>query len=185
MVVSEGQAVRFVPGEYQTGANRHARVAVVLAIVAPTGRDAVRMPLDCPDCGEGSRRSDRTARCGSPVRTAVESSQPAAVGPVVERRCWLRLAAPGAKRSSSAPTGGPNLPSHGGVRERGTGPGPGATPRRRRADTRRHRGRTRWPRAAPRSGRRGGGSSLGSPRSDGSTRATGCRTAAGHRRSRA
>lgn len=52
VVVSEGEAVRFAPGEYQTGVNEHDSTAEVLAIGAPKESEAVRVPLDCPDCGE-------------------------------------------------------------------------------------------------------------------------------------
>jgi uncharacterized cupin superfamily protein len=51
VVVDAGGAVRFAPGEYQTGANDAASPAVVLALGAPKGTEAVRVPLDCPDCG--------------------------------------------------------------------------------------------------------------------------------------
>ena len=49
--VEAGEAVRFAPGEYQTGKNAGTVPAVVLAIGAPQGSDAVRVPLDCPTCG--------------------------------------------------------------------------------------------------------------------------------------
>lgn len=52
VVVNEAEAVRFAPGEYQTGVNSHDATAVVLAIGAPKGSRVVRVPLDCPDCGE-------------------------------------------------------------------------------------------------------------------------------------
>jgi uncharacterized cupin superfamily protein len=52
VIVSEGEAVRFAPGEYQTGMNEDDTTAVVLAVGAPKGSEAVRVPLDCPDCGE-------------------------------------------------------------------------------------------------------------------------------------
>ncbi|MFW5935537.1 MAG: cupin domain-containing protein, partial [Halolamina sp.] len=49
-VVDAGEAVRFAPGEYQTGANDGDSPAVVLAIGAPKGSETVRVPLACPDC---------------------------------------------------------------------------------------------------------------------------------------
>ncbi|QKY19846.1 cupin domain-containing protein [Halolamina sp. CBA1230] len=51
VVVDAGEAVRFAPGEYQTGANEGDSSATVLAVGAPKGSEAVRVPLDCPDCG--------------------------------------------------------------------------------------------------------------------------------------
>jgi uncharacterized cupin superfamily protein len=51
VVVGAGEAVRFAPGEYQTGANESDEAAVVLAIGAPKESEAVRVPLTCPDCG--------------------------------------------------------------------------------------------------------------------------------------
>jgi uncharacterized cupin superfamily protein len=50
VVVDAGEAVRFAPGEYQTGANDGDSPAVVLAIGAPRESEAVRVPLSCPDC---------------------------------------------------------------------------------------------------------------------------------------
>ncbi|WP_435114952.1 cupin domain-containing protein [Halolamina sp. C58] len=51
VAVDAGEAVRFAPGEYQTGANTGESPAVVLAIGAPRESEQVRVPLDCPDCG--------------------------------------------------------------------------------------------------------------------------------------
>lgn len=52
VIVETGEAVRFAPGEYQTGSNAGEETAVVLAVGAPRESEAVRVPLDCPDCGE-------------------------------------------------------------------------------------------------------------------------------------
>lgn len=51
VAVEAGEAVRFAPGEYQTGANAGDEPAVVLAVGAPQKSDEVRVPLPCPDCG--------------------------------------------------------------------------------------------------------------------------------------
>jgi len=51
LVVDAGEAVRFAPGEHQTGRNAGESPATVLAIGAPAESEAVRVPLDCPDCG--------------------------------------------------------------------------------------------------------------------------------------
>lgn len=50
--VAAGEVVRFAPGEYQTGANEDDSPAAVLAIGAPKETEAIRVPLDCPGCGE-------------------------------------------------------------------------------------------------------------------------------------
>jgi|AntRauTorcE11898_2_1112593.scaffolds.fasta_scaffold13863_2 uncharacterized cupin superfamily protein len=52
VVVEVGEAVRFAPGEYQTGTNEADAPATVLAIGAPKGTEAIRVPVDCPGCGE-------------------------------------------------------------------------------------------------------------------------------------
>lgn len=49
--VAADEAIRFAPGEYQTGGNERDAPATVLAIGAPKESDAVRVPLNCPDCG--------------------------------------------------------------------------------------------------------------------------------------
>jgi len=51
VAVGAGEAVRFAPGEYQTGGNEGGSPATVLAIGAPKESEQVRVPLDCPDCG--------------------------------------------------------------------------------------------------------------------------------------
>ena len=50
VVVEAGEAVRFAPGEYQTGANEGDAPATVLAVGAPKESEAVRVPLSCPNC---------------------------------------------------------------------------------------------------------------------------------------
>jgi len=52
VTVGEGEAIRFAPGEYQTGANVSESETVVLAVGTPRESEEVRVPLDCPDCGE-------------------------------------------------------------------------------------------------------------------------------------
>jgi len=51
VVVDAGAAVRFTPGEYQTGLNDGDSPAVVLALGAPKASGQLRVPLDCPNCG--------------------------------------------------------------------------------------------------------------------------------------
>jgi mannose-6-phosphate isomerase-like protein (cupin superfamily)/ribosomal protein S27E len=52
VTVEAGEAVRFVPGEYQSGYNRGDADLAALAIGAPRATTDVRVPVRCPDCGE-------------------------------------------------------------------------------------------------------------------------------------
>ncbi|QLH84232.1 cupin domain-containing protein [Halosimplex pelagicum] len=52
VTVAAGEAVRFAPGEYQSGDNRGSDDLVALAIGAPRETADVRVPVRCPDCGE-------------------------------------------------------------------------------------------------------------------------------------
>ena len=71
--VSAGEAVRFAPGEFQSGRNEADTELVALALGAPKESEDVRVPLDCPDCGHDDLRpvwsDDRTVLvcpdCGS------------------------------------------------------------------------------------------------------------------------
>ncbi|ELZ25490.1 hypothetical protein C475_10679 [Halosimplex carlsbadense 2-9-1] len=49
--VDAGEAIRFAPGEYQSGYNRGESDLVALAIGAPRETTDVRVPVRCPDCG--------------------------------------------------------------------------------------------------------------------------------------
>ena len=52
--VTEGEVIRFAPGEYHHGTNRTDEEAVVLAIGAPGKRhdwEQIRVPVPCPECG--------------------------------------------------------------------------------------------------------------------------------------
>ncbi|MFB6220072.1 MAG: cupin domain-containing protein [Halolamina sp.] len=49
--VGPGEAVRFAPGEYQTGANEGDRPVEALAFGAPRASSEVRVPGPCGDCG--------------------------------------------------------------------------------------------------------------------------------------
>jgi mannose-6-phosphate isomerase-like protein (cupin superfamily) len=51
VTVEAGEAVRFAPGEYQSGYNRGDANLVALAIGAPRETTDVRVPVRCPDCG--------------------------------------------------------------------------------------------------------------------------------------
>jgi uncharacterized cupin superfamily protein len=50
VTVSEFEAIRFAPGEFQSGRNDSDDELVVLAIGAPSGTEDIRIPVECPDC---------------------------------------------------------------------------------------------------------------------------------------
>lgn len=50
--VGPDEAIRFAPGEYQTGQNEGDEPVEALAFGAPEGSKDVRVPGPCPDCGE-------------------------------------------------------------------------------------------------------------------------------------
>lgn len=54
--VGAGEAIRFSPGEFQSGKNDAVGKAVVLALGGPRDSEEVRIPLRCPDCGRPDRR---------------------------------------------------------------------------------------------------------------------------------
>ncbi|MFC7070686.1 cupin domain-containing protein [Halobaculum lipolyticum] len=56
--VGAGEAIRFAPGEFQTGENAGEDDLVAVALGAPRGSDDVRVPAACPACGGGSLRLD-------------------------------------------------------------------------------------------------------------------------------
>lgn len=49
--VAADEAVRFAPGEYHAGRNGGDDPVTLLALGVPRDSEAVRIPLDCPDCG--------------------------------------------------------------------------------------------------------------------------------------
>jgi len=49
--VAAGEAVRFAPGEYQSGSNEADEPAALYALGAPPDSEDVRVPLACADCG--------------------------------------------------------------------------------------------------------------------------------------
>ncbi|QZX98945.1 cupin domain-containing protein [Halobaculum rubrum] len=49
--VGEGEAVRFAPGEYQTGSNEGDEAVDALALGAPADSTEVRVPVECRECG--------------------------------------------------------------------------------------------------------------------------------------
>ena len=56
VTVGGGEAVRFSPGEYQSGKNDAEGPATVLALGAPRDTDDLRIPVACPECGHPDRR---------------------------------------------------------------------------------------------------------------------------------
>lgn len=56
--VAAGEAIRFAPGEFQSGRNGGAGDLVVLALGAPPDSEDVRLPVVCPDCGHQNLRLD-------------------------------------------------------------------------------------------------------------------------------
>ncbi|WP_231190332.1 cupin domain-containing protein [Haladaptatus sp. DYF46] len=58
VTVSEGEAIRFAPGEFQSGKNESHTDLVVLAIGAPRDSEDVRIPVECPECHHGNVQLD-------------------------------------------------------------------------------------------------------------------------------
>lgn len=52
--VGAGEAVRFAPGEYQTGSNEGDEDVEALALGAPADSTDLRVPGPCPECGHES-----------------------------------------------------------------------------------------------------------------------------------
>jgi transcription elongation factor Elf1 len=56
IAVGAGEAVRFAPGEFQSGRNGGDGDLVALAMGAPRDSEDVRIPLPCPECGHDDMR---------------------------------------------------------------------------------------------------------------------------------
>lgn len=54
--VEPGEAVRFEPGEFQSGRNGGEDALVLLAVGAPRDSEDVRVPASCPACGHEELR---------------------------------------------------------------------------------------------------------------------------------
>lgn len=54
--VGTGEAIRFEPGEYQSGKNDSRSAATVLALGAPRESDDLRIPVACSACGHREQR---------------------------------------------------------------------------------------------------------------------------------
>ncbi len=56
LTVGAGEAVRFAPGEYQSGVNDGDGELRVFGLGAPRDSEDVRVPGECPECGHGNLR---------------------------------------------------------------------------------------------------------------------------------
>ena len=57
VTVGSGEAIRFAPGEYQSGKNDTEEELVAFAMGAPRDSEDVRIPEECPECGHGNMRA--------------------------------------------------------------------------------------------------------------------------------
>jgi len=57
VAVGAGEAIRFGPGEYQSGYNDGDGELLAFAMGAPKGSEDVRVPQDCPECGNDNMRA--------------------------------------------------------------------------------------------------------------------------------
>lgn len=56
IVVEEGEAIRFAPGEFQSGKNDSDSELVVFALGAPRDSEDTRIPVACPECNHEDMR---------------------------------------------------------------------------------------------------------------------------------
>ena len=57
ITVGAGEAIRFAPGEYQSGYNDGDGQLLAFALGAPRDSEDVRIPRECPDCGNDNMRA--------------------------------------------------------------------------------------------------------------------------------
>jgi len=57
VTVGENEAIRFAPGEFQSGKNDSDGDVVAFALGAPRDSEDVRIPQDCPECGHDNLRA--------------------------------------------------------------------------------------------------------------------------------
>ncbi|PSQ00871.1 cupin [Halobacteriales archaeon QS_4_69_31] len=57
VTVDEGEVIRFAPGEFQSGKNDSDGEVVAFAMGAPRDSEDVRVPQDCPGCGNDNMRA--------------------------------------------------------------------------------------------------------------------------------
>lgn len=58
VTVDEREAIRFAPGDFQSGKNDSEAELVVLAMGTPRDTEDVRVPIDCPECNQNNMRLD-------------------------------------------------------------------------------------------------------------------------------
>lgn len=57
ITIEKGEAVRFAPGEFQSGKNEADERVVAFALGAPRDSENIRVPLRCPECGHDEMRA--------------------------------------------------------------------------------------------------------------------------------
>lgn len=57
VTVGAGEAIRFAPGEFQSGKNDSDGAVVAFAMGAPRDSEDVRVPEDCPECDHDDMRA--------------------------------------------------------------------------------------------------------------------------------
>lgn len=57
VTVEDGEAIRFAPGEFQTGRNDSDSEIIVFAMGAPRDSEDIRIRQDCPECGHDNMRA--------------------------------------------------------------------------------------------------------------------------------
>ena len=57
ITVGEAEAIRFAPGEFQSGKNDSDGEVVAFAMGAPRDSEDVRIPQNCPECGHDNVRA--------------------------------------------------------------------------------------------------------------------------------
>lgn len=56
VTVDEREAIRFAPGEFQSGKNESESELTAIAMGAPRDTEDIRIPVSCPDCEHGALR---------------------------------------------------------------------------------------------------------------------------------
>jgi uncharacterized cupin superfamily protein len=56
IAVGAGEAIRFAPGEFQSGKNDSDGEVEIIALGAPRGTEDWRVPVACPECGHDDTR---------------------------------------------------------------------------------------------------------------------------------
>lgn len=70
--VAPGEVIRFAPGEYQRGLNRHDERVVALALGAPKESGDLDLRRDCENCGEQTENRIERAEDGESLVTVCE-----------------------------------------------------------------------------------------------------------------